>query len=48
MEEAGQGASTKRTVPVPVDAALGAAAIATNATVWAARRLVQAAAPSGG
>ena len=47
MEEAGKGASSKRTVPVAVDAALGAAAMATNATVWVARRFVRAAAPVG-
>jgi hypothetical protein len=34
MVEPGQEASSKRTVPVAVDAALGAAAMATNATVW--------------
>ena len=45
MEEPGEGASSKRTVPVAVDAALGAAAMATNATVWVARRLVRATAP---
>jgi hypothetical protein len=45
MEEPGQGAPSKPTVPVAVDAALGAAAMATNATVWVARRFVRAAAP---
>jgi hypothetical protein len=45
MVEPGQEASSKRTVPVAVDAALGAAAMATNATVWVARRFVRAAPP---
>jgi hypothetical protein len=47
MEEPGQGTSSKRTVPVAVDAALGAAAMATGVAVWMARRFAQAAAPVG-
>ncbi len=47
MEEPGQGTSSKRTVPAAVDAALGAAAMATGVAVWMARRFAQAAAPVG-
>jgi hypothetical protein len=45
MEEPAQETSTKRTVPVAVDAALGGAAMATSATVWVVRRFARAAAP---
>jgi hypothetical protein len=45
MEEPGQGASSKRTVPVAVDAALGAAAIATSAAVSVMRGVARVAAP---
>ena len=47
MEEPGQGASSKRTVPVAVDAALGAAAIATSAAVSVMRGVARVAAPVG-
>jgi hypothetical protein len=47
MEESGQGASSNHTVPVAVDAALGAAAMATGVAVWMARRFARAAAPLG-
>jgi hypothetical protein len=47
MEEPGQGASSKRTVPVAVDVALGAAAIATSAAVSVMRGVARVAAPVG-
>ena len=47
MEEPGQEASSKRTVPVAVDAALGAAAIATSAAVSVMRGVARVAAPVG-
>jgi len=47
MEEPGQGVSSKRTVPVAVDAALGAAAIATSAAVSVMRGVARVAAPVG-
>ena len=47
MEEPGQGASSKRTVPVAVDAALGAVAIATSAAVSVMRGVARVAAPVG-
>ncbi|HEX5908284.1 MAG TPA: hypothetical protein VFY56_14795 [Propionibacteriaceae bacterium] len=47
MAEPGQGTSSKRTVPVAVDAALGAAAIATKATLSVTRQFTRAAAPIG-
>ena len=47
MEEPGQGASSKRTAPVAVDAALGAAAIATSAAVSVMRGVARVAAPVG-
>jgi hypothetical protein len=47
MAEPGRGTSSKRTVPVAVDAALGAAAIATKATLSVTRQFARAAAPIG-
>ena len=47
MAEPGQGTSSKRTMPVAVDAALGAAAIATKATLSVTRQFTRAAAPIG-
>ncbi|HEY6683570.1 MAG TPA: hypothetical protein VI030_11385 [Propionibacteriaceae bacterium] len=47
MEERPQETSSKLTVPVAVDAALGAAAMATNAAVWVVRRFARATAPVG-
>ena len=45
---AGPETSSKPTVPVALDAALGAAAVATSAAVWVVRRFARAAAPVGG
>jgi hypothetical protein len=45
MEEAGQGTSSKRTVPIAVDAALGAAAMAMSAAASVTRHFARAAAP---
>ena len=47
MEEPQRGSSSARTVPAAVDAALGAAAMATNAAVSVTRLLARAAAPVG-
>ena len=47
MEEPYRGSSSARTVPAAVDAALGAAAMATNAAVSVTRLLARAAAPVG-
>jgi hypothetical protein len=47
MEERARETSSKPTVPVAVDAALGAAAVATSAAVWVVRRFARAAAPVG-
>ena len=48
MEERARQTSSKLTVPVALDAALGAAAVATSAAVWVVRRFARAAAPVGG
>ena len=45
MEEPGQGKSSKRTVPIAVDAALGAAAMAMSVAVSVTRHIARAAAP---
>jgi hypothetical protein len=47
MEESHRGSPSERTVPAAVDAALGAAAMATNAAASVARLLARAAAPVG-
>jgi hypothetical protein len=47
MEEPAQETSSKLTVPVAVDVALGAAAVATSAAMWVVRRFARAAAPVG-
>ena len=47
MEERARETSSKLTVPLAVDAALGAAAVATSAAVWVVRRFARAAAPVG-
>ena len=47
MAEPGQRTSSKGTVPVAVDAALGAAAIATKATLSVTRQFARVAAPIG-
>jgi hypothetical protein len=47
MAEPGQGTSSKHTVPVAVDAALGAAALATKATLSVTRQFARVAAPIG-
>ena len=47
MVEPSQGTSSKRSVPVAVDAALGAAAMAMGAAASVTRYVTRAAAPSG-
>src|SRR5829696_2826112 len=47
MEESHRGSPSERTVPAAVDAALGAAAMATNAAASVARLLARASAPVG-
>ena len=47
MAEPDQGTSSKRTAPVAVDAALGAAALATKATLSVTRQFARVAAPIG-
>jgi hypothetical protein len=47
MEERARQTSSNVTVPVAVDAALGAAAVATTAALWVVRRFARAAAPFG-
>ena len=48
MEERARQTSSKLTVPVAIDAALGAAAVATSAAAWVVRRFARAAAGVGG